>query len=101
MILGGVSPPNERRYMRYEKSASVARRSASHVGFKAIGLELTEKADMGYSETSPLDVIRNIDGSYRVVGAIEADNLTAEDVSDLLESLVDCWDDEDCEVNPY
>lgn len=79
---------------RHENAASVMKRSASYAGLKGIGLDLTVKALNGYDNIVPLDIVRNLDGTYRFTGAFENDNMTAGDVNDFLEDIADSMEDD-------
>lgn len=57
-------------------------------------LTLTERAFEVYSNTSPLDICEMPDGTYKMTGAIERENMSEADVNEVLEDLGECWDEE-------
>ena len=56
-------------------------------GNEKTGLDLSSHAAIVYSEITPLQIIENDDGTYSIRGCIEDDNLTAQEVNDLLEDF--------------
>lgn len=61
-----------------------------HYGNEKTNLTLTEKAFTNYSNADPLDIYeKEADNGfvYRITGIIEADDLTAAEVIEMLESL--------------
>jgi hypothetical protein len=52
-------------------------------------LELTEKAQRIYSESDPLQIIEQDDGTYSARGIIDRDGMTAAEVNKMLEDMSD------------
>ena len=58
-------------------------------GNEKTNLELTDKAFAVYSDTDPLKIIEEDDGTYTMTGVFERYGMTAEDVNRVLESFAD------------
>lgn len=67
-------------------------------GNEKTNLVLTEKAEKVYAETEPLTIIEHEDGLYSINGCIEADELTAEEVNEILEDLSDDFEEPEDDI---
>lgn len=65
-------------------------RKMKHYGSQRTHLKLTQKAFRAYSNTDPLDICEIESAGcyrYKMTGVIEGDDLTAEEVNEMLEAL--------------
>lgn len=59
-----------------------------------LAMGATERQLEAYSNTDPLTIKQDVNGLYQIRGAVEACDLSAQEVLAVLEGLRESWDEE-------